>query len=374
MVGNGDSDLGVDFVPDARLSEVNPETSVSTDAADDLGGVPAPSSVWSSGVPGIIAGTGSAAELLSDDVEVRDESELPLSLEPLRLLTDESLEALVSSEDSGDWSDASTSSGTSFGLVGTSTAGSNGGDVAPLFATPDLDDALGDDAGDTTATRSETSTFCSDRVEAVDSDDALEMVESDDDDDFDDTDRSSSSPSSSSSPFVLVTSSFSESLRGSLVRDFSLLGLSDDDRLFSAVSIVSATVSTPLPPCSPPDAWLLRSSDDDEDDDDEDDDLLDAVLPLEDEELELLLLDDDAEVASLFTETSSVVVSVGSGSSTSRLVDDSNGCGGGFSVSVSSSDCLDVSLEEEEELLLLLLLLLLDADDEEDDDEELEED
>jgi hypothetical protein len=78
-----------------------------------------------------------------------------------------------------------------------------------------------------------------DSVEAFD---ILESDDDDDDDDFEDSDRSSSSTRLSVS-----TSCAEESLRGSLVRDFSLFGFSDDDRLLSAVSIVPPpTVSTPV--------------------------------------------------------------------------------------------------------------------------------
>lgn len=58
---------------------------------------------------------------------------------------------------------------------------------------------------------------------------------------------------------------------------------------------------------------------------------------------------------------------MGSGSSASRLA--SKGCGGAFSLSV-SSDAIEDSLDEE----LLPLLLDEDDDDDDEDDDELEED
>jgi hypothetical protein len=113
------------------------------------------------------------------------------------------------------------------------------------------------------------------------------MLESDD---LDDTDRSSACS-------VAVSSSCSESLLGSLVRDFSLFDLLEDERLFSVVSIVPpATVSGPR---SVSDTWSevwLRAPAEDwlvsDELDEEEEELLDDEL-LEVEVLELLLDDDD---------------------------------------------------------------------------------
>jgi hypothetical protein len=204
------------------------------------------------------------------------------------------------------------------------------------------------------------------------------MLESDDeDDDLDDTDRSSTCS-------VVVSSSCSESLRGSLVRDFSLFDLLDDDRLFSVVSIVApATVSVPRSVSDPwSEVWLRAPTEDwlvSEELEEEEEELLDDEL-LEEEELELLLEDDALRAEPALCTDPLSVVSVGSidTDSTSRLPKRAWG-GGRFSISVSSvlsvsssvfSDCVEVLLDDDALLLLFPLETLGLIDDEEDEDED----